>query len=105
MTKLKSLFLIFALANAAGATVYGFLIWRIIHSANLEQRPIGDGADGLAFLFSALPVLIAFLILNLAFLGVGAVRFRKYGDHRTLAVGCSVIGAWGAWVFFLPQML
>ncbi len=86
---------VFAAANAGGIALYIFLFFQILQTMQHEQRPGADFGDGLAFLTTAFPVLILFVVVDLIWVAVMANQHRRYKDSWTaLLLGILAIAAW-----------
>jgi len=85
----------FAAANIGGIALYAFLFLQILQTMRHEQRADADFQDGLAFLTTAFPVLVAFVAVDLIWVAVMAKQHRKHTDSGpALLVGVLAIAAW-----------
>ena len=85
----------FAAANVGGIALYAFLFLQIVQTIRHEQRVDADFQDGLAFLTTAFPVLVAFVAVDIIWVAVMANQHRKHHDSRSaLLVGAFAIAAW-----------
>ena len=85
----------FAAANAGGIALYTFLFLQILQTMQQEQRASADFGDGLAFLTTALPVLILFVAGDLIWVAVMANQQRRHKDSGVaLILGILAIAAW-----------
>jgi hypothetical protein len=88
---------VFAATNIGGITLYAFLFFQIIQTMRHEQRTDGDFGDGLAFLTTAFPVLVFFVMVDLIWVAVMANQHRKHKDSgAALLFGIVALAAWVA---------
>ena len=86
---------VFAAANAGGIALYTFLFFQILQTMQHEQRAGADFGDGLAFLTTAFPVLILFVVGDLIWVAVMANQHRRHKDSgASLLLGILAIAAW-----------
>jgi uncharacterized BrkB/YihY/UPF0761 family membrane protein len=90
----------FAAANVGGIALYVFLFLQILQTMRHEQRADADFQDGLAFLTTAFPVMVAFVAADLIWVAVMANQHRKHHDAKpALLVGVLAIVAWAITFF------
>jgi hypothetical protein len=96
---------IFAAANIGGIALYAFVFVQIVKTIQHEQRDYAEFADGLAFLTTAFPVLVFFVVVDLIWVAVMANQHRKHKDSGTaLLFGISAIAAWATTFLVLPHV-
>jgi hypothetical protein len=94
----------FAAANVFGLALYAFLFLQVLQTMRHEQRANADFQDGLAFVTTAFPVLVAFVAVDLIWVAVMANQHRKHADSRSaLLVGILSIAAWTITFFAFRQ--
>ena len=95
----------FAIANVGGIALYVLLFLQIIQAIRHEQRAEADFGDGLAFLTTAFPVLVFFVVVDLIWVAVMANQQRKHKDSRVaLTCGIVALAAWAVTFFGLRQV-
>jgi hypothetical protein len=95
----------FAVANVGGIALYVFLFFQVLQTIRYEQRPDADFGDGLAFLTTAFPVLVSFVVVDLIWVAVMANQHRKHKDSgAALLCGLVALVAWVATFFGLRHI-
>lgn len=95
----------FALANVGGIALYVFLFLQILQTIRHEQRAEADFGDGLAFLTTAFPVLVFFVMVDLIWVAVMTNQQRKHKDSKVaLSCGIVALAAWAVTFLGLRQV-
>jgi hypothetical protein len=96
---------VFATANVGGIALYAYLFFQVLQVIRQEERTCCDFQDGLAYLTTAFPVLVFFVLLDLVWIAVMANQHRKHRDSgAALLVGIVAITAWVAIYVGLRQV-
>lgn len=96
---------VFSAANVGGIALYAFLFVQILKTIQGEGRDYAEFADGLAFLTTAFPVLVFFVVIDLIWVAVMANQHRKYRDSATaLLFGIVALAAWATTFLALPHI-
>jgi hypothetical protein len=95
--------IVFAAANVGGIALYAVLCLQILKTMQYERRDYAEFADGMAFLTTALPVLIIFVAVDLIWVVVMANQHRKHRDAgAALLFGVLAIAAWATTSAVVP---
>ncbi len=88
-------------ANVAGIVLFIFFVERISYTIRIEERDGPDFGDSLEFLFTGVPVLALFTLVNLVWAARSLEAFNRARQVGSAKACAAVVIAWIATILAL----